>query len=458
MNLFKKVCSIFYNLRDFMLFGDYKTKISFLIFGFGNIANKQYFRGFLYLIYEIVFLAYMILFGGKFLGDFGTLGTIETYETENGFKVIGDNSFNILLFGVATILILFCTVFAWYSSIKQAYSVQKLKSINACLSTGRQDIKELGNKYYHATLLSLPMLGLIVFTIIPLIFMIFVSFTNYNNLHMPPEKLFTWVGFENFSTLLTGNGLSGGNAVKFSYTFWNILLWTLTWAILATFTNFFIGMAVAIVINKKGIHLKKVWRTVLVTTIAVPQFISLLLMSKMLSTDGVFNLILSWMGVGPISWLLHPTLAKVTVVLVNLWVGVPYTVLSCTGILMNVPSDLYEAAKIDGANPYKMFASITLPYMMFVLGPSLITTFVGNINNFNIIFLTTGGGPNFDPNMVSSAGQSDLLITWLYKLTVNNQTYDMASVIGILVFIVVATISLIFYGRSSSVKNEEDFQ
>ena len=164
------------------------------------------------------------------------------------------------------------------------------------------------------------------------------------------------------------------------------------------------------------------------------------------------------MGLEPIRFLMDPTIAKVTVVVVNLWVGVPFTVLSCTGILLNIPEDLYEAARIDGANPYRMFVNITLPYMMFVMTPSLITTFVGNINNFNIIYLLTGGGPNLDPAMITSAGQTDLLITWLYDLTVNEQSYDMASVIGILIFIICAVFSLIFYSRSKSLKNEEDFQ
>jgi len=258
--------------------------------------------------------------------------------------------------------------------------------------------------------------------------------------------------------MLTGAGLSGGNSIKFNYSFRIILGWTLLWAVLATFTNFFLGMVVAIVINKKGIKFKKIWRTILVTTIAVPQFVSLLLMNKMLQSDGVYNNLLTLMGLQTINFLTDPFLAKVTVVVVNLWVGIPYTVLSCTGILMNIPEDLYEAAKIDGANSYKMYMNITLPYMMFVMTPSLITTFIGNLNNFNIIYLLTGGGPNLDPNMVSTAGQTDLLITWLYKLTVNDQAYDMASVIGILVFVICAIISLIFYSNTNSFKNEEDFQ
>ena len=120
--------------------------------------------------------------------------------------------------------------------------------------------------------------------------------------------------------------------------------------------------------------------------------------------------------------------------------------------------DFQKFLKKKEYQDFGVFMNITLPYMMFVMTPSLITTFIGNLNNFNIIYLLTGGGPNLDPNMTSTAGQTDLLITWLYKLTVNDQSYDMASVIGILVFVICAIVSLIFYSTSNSFKNEEDFQ
>lgn len=453
-----KIKSFLSVISDAMIYGNWETRLSFIIFGFGNIARKQFFRGFLFLLYEIVFILYMTFFGGQYLAKFNTLGTVQSGSTDSGFVVVGDDSFNILLYSVMTILVILCTLYVWYQSIKQAYMTQQMLEINKKLTKGRDDLAHLGDRYYHATLLALPMVGLICFTIIPLIFMIFVSFTNYNALHVPPNKLFTWVGFDNFQTMLNGTGVGGGDNARFTYTFWNVLGWTILWAILATFTNFIVGMIVAVVINKKGIKLKKLWRTILVSTIAVPQFVSLLLMSKMLQDNGIYNQLLTSIGLQQIKFLMDPVMAKVTVVVVNLWIGVPFTVLSCTGILLNIPDDLYEAARIDGANPYRMFINITLPYMMFVMTPSLITTFVGNINNFNIIYLLTGGGPNLDPNMISSAGQTDLLITWLYDLTVNEQSYDMASVIGILIFIICAVFSLIFYSRSKSLKNEEDFQ
>lgn len=111
---------------------------------------------------------------------------------------------------------------------------------------------------------------------------------------------------------------------------------------------------------------------------------------------------------------------------------------------------------MDGANAFVTFFKITLPYMLFVTTPYLITTFTGNINNFNIIYLLSGGGPTINPG--DTAGKTDLLVTWLYKLTVDKQYYNIGAVIGILTFVVLAIISLVTYRNTGSYKNEEEFQ
>jgi arabinogalactan oligomer/maltooligosaccharide transport system permease protein len=126
---------------------------------------------------------------------------------------------------------------------------------------------------------------------------------------------------------------------------------------------------------------------------------------------------------------------------------------------MNIPSDYNEAARIDGANTVQIFFKITLPYMLHVTGPHLITQFVGNINNFNVIWLLTGGGPIDINNYAHQAQSTDLLVTWLYRLTTDtNPQYNIASVIGIIIFIISASLSLLTYNKSSSAKNEEDYQ
>jgi len=235
--------------------------------------------------------------------------------------------------------------------------------------------------------------------------------------------------------------------------------WTLIWAFFATFLNYFVGMAVAILINKKGVKCKKLWRTILVMTIAIPQFVSLLYVSKMFANDGLINgwlMKLGWIDKAIPFWT-NTTYARILIIVINLWVGIPYVMLITTGILMNIPEDLYESARIDGANGWQMFRKITLPYMLFVTGPYLLTSYTGNLNNFNIIYLLSGGGPQ-SMRLASSAGHTDLLITWLYKMTVDDTNYKMAAVIGIMVFVVTAVISLIVYGMLPSVKDEEGFQ
>ena len=218
-------------------------------------------------------------------------------------------------------------------------------------------------------------------------------------------------------------------------------------------------MAVAILINKKGIKFKKLWRTILVVTIAVPQFVSLLYVMKMFANDGLINgYLMKWGWIkSPIPFWTNPTLAQITIIVVNIWIGIPYMMLIATGLLMNIPEELYESARIDGASPFQMFKSITLPYMLFVTGPFLLTQFTGNLNNFNVIYLLTQGKPQ-SMALSNNAGRTDLLVTWLYKMTINDSNYKMAAVIGIMVFIVTAVISLVVYNMLPSVKDEGGFQ
>jgi arabinogalactan oligomer/maltooligosaccharide transport system permease protein len=227
-------------------------------------------------------------------------------------------------------------------------------------------------------------------------------------------------------------------------------------------------MFVAIMINKKGIKIKKFWRTVLVMTIAIPQFVSLLYVSKLFTSTGVLGKLLG--QIPAISEYLSanhfvslwdsPIVAKILLIVINIWIGIPYLMLMATGILMNIPQDLYESSRIDGANTFQQYTKITLPYMLFVTGPYLLTSFVGNLNNFNVIYLLSNGNPIKGVAGGASIGHTDLLITWLFKMTMDSSDtkYYMASVVGILVFAVVAILSLIVYNIIPSTKNEEDYK
>ena len=154
-------------------------------------------------------------------------------------------------------------------------------------------------------------------------------------------------------------------------TFWSVLLWTLIWAFFATFTNYIFGMILAITINRKETRAKGFWRFCFVLSCAMPMFVSLLIMRTILQPDGAVNVLLRNLGwIAPdasLPFFTDPMWARVTVIVVNIWVGVPYTLLQLTGVLQNIPSDLYEAARVDGANALQIFGKITLPYMLLSL-------------------------------------------------------------------------------------------
>jgi arabinogalactan oligomer/maltooligosaccharide transport system permease protein len=452
--------------------GDALTKSSHAIIGLSHIFRGQIVRGVVYLLLEVAFVLYMILFGGNYLSmcfeNFfggGNVGRVETHDfwnEEEGFydKTIGDNSFLILLYGILTLFVIIFFVICYINATKESYNLEQYHIIRRKPQTFKRDISNLLDNKFHITLLSLPMVGLFMFTIIPLVTMILIAFTNYDAAHEVPQHLFQWVGFDNFRNLFSGGS-------KLGATFWRVLGWTLLWAVLATFTSYIFGMLLAMLINRKGIKLKKIYRTIFVTTIAVPQFVSLLIMAKMLDAGGgtlgsgggiITQMIENIFGYH-LKFGLDIDTTRILIILVNMWIGVPYSMLMCSGILMNIPADLYESARVDGASPFRRFMKITLPYMFFVTGPHLITQFIGNINNFGVIFLLSGGGPGNNMLYTDGAKGTDLLITWLYKLSLGvDRDYKLASVIGILVFIISATFSLIVYNKSSAVKGEDNFQ
>ncbi len=458
--------------------GNWAVKLSFLIFGFGNIYYGQILRGLFFFLFEVIFIGYMIIPSGglHWIGKTNFFQTGETVGTVQGslkydpifdtkYWVPGDDSVKVLLYGLLSIIFIIAFIYTWRLQVKQCRICMNITASGKKVRSGKDDMKSLLDDQFHKTLLSLPIAGILIFTVLPIIYMVLIAFTSYDAKHDGYSNLFSWVGLENFNAILDfGNGGLG-------LAFGEILSWTLMWSFFATFTNYFLGMFVAIMINKKGIKLKKFWRTVLVMTIAIPQFVSLLYVARLFDATGIVGkLLLEWnlipqsmIDANNLSLWSDPTSAKILLVIINIWIGIPYMMLMATGILMNIPDDLYESAKIDGASVYQQYMKITLPYMLFVTGPYLLTSFVNNLNNFNVIYLLTNGNPiNTQVGNAGgvSVGSTDLLITWLYKMTLNSgdSLYYMASIVGILVFLVVAILSLIVYNVIPSTKNEEDFK
>ena len=436
--------------------GSIWTRLSFLVMGTGCVRYKQYVRGLIYFLTEIGFFYFFRNFALQYLSKFNTLGTETQKKVWNDELQIfqrfpGDNSMLILLYSVLSLAVVLVFLYVWYANIRDAWNAQQNREQGRKIDSFRDDLRSLTHERFHMTLLSMPMLTLVLFTLLPIIFMILIAFTNFDADHQPPGNLFTWVGMTNVTDIFLGNEIK-------TNTFFGLLGWTIVWAILATFTNYILGMLLAVAINSKLVKLKQVWRTCFIIAIAIPQFVSLLLISRALEPAGAVNVLLQKLGLidSPLPFLLDPTLARIVVVVVNMWIGIPYTMMTFSGVLMNIPAELYESAEIDGAGPIKKFTSITLPYMIFVTAPATITTFVTNFNNFNVIYLLTGGGP-FSLDYYQ-AGKTDLLVTWLYKLTVNRNDYSLASTIGIFIFILVSTCSLIVYNRTGAVQKEDQFQ
>ncbi len=278
-----------------------------------------------------------------------------------------------------------------------------------------------------------------------------------------PNSLFTWVGFKNFASLF-----SNSMTVTFGYSFRKVLGWTLVWAVMATFTTFIGGILLAKAIISKTTKLPKMWRTLFIISIAVPQFVTLLFVRNFFADSGIVNTICSNIGITDmlkhvglvgehltyIPFLTDPHWAKVMVSFSSISGSVfQYQMLIAKKVLlMNIPTDQIESAKIDGATNFQVFWKITMPYILFIQGPALITDFVKNINNFNVIYLLTQDVFVTQNQALanSHAKEVDLLVTWLFRLTNEYYDYKMASVIGIIVFIICAAFTLISFSRMIS--------
>ena len=436
--------------------GDTATRCSALVMGLGNMMHQQLPKGLLFLATEIAYLVFLFRSGFHNLSMLPSLGTVPQTEVWNEELQVylytkGDQSILILLYALATILLTLVFLWIWRGTLRSAYRAQELDQAGAHVPTFVEDLRSLLDENLYRTLMTPPMFFIVVLTILPLVFMICMAFTNYSKIdnHL---VLFDWVGLRNFATLFDGSSVLGG-------TFWGVLVWTLVWAFFATFTNYFFGMILAILINRKGTKAKGFWRFCFVLSCAVPMFVSLLIMRTMLQPEGAVNVLLRNIGLiapdASLPFFTKTAWARVTVIVINIWVGVPYTLLQLTGVLQNIPTDLYEAADVDGAGKVQQFFSITLPYMFYVTTPYLIATFTGNVNNFNVIYLLSGGDPI--TNLSSTAGDTDLLVTWLYKLTIEKQYYNIGAVVGILTFVILAIGSLLTYRNSKSYKEERGF-
>ncbi|MFW3385913.1 UNVERIFIED_CONTAM: ABC transporter permease subunit [Kocuria sp. CPCC 205274] len=253
-----------------------------------------------------------------------------------------------------------------------------------------------------------------------------------------------FVGLDNFGAIFDPEVLGGP--------FVSVTLWTFAFAILSVVLTFFLGLLLAILFNDEKLRFRNVYRAIIFLPYAFPAFLSILIWAGLLNTDfGFVNEVL--LGGTAVPWLDNAWMAKLSVVLVNLWLGFPYMFLVTTGALQSIPGELYESAEMDGAGPVRQFRAITLPMLLVAVGPMLIASFAMNFNNFNVIYLLTGGGPQ-DLESTTGVGATDILISFVYKIAFagGNNDYGLASALSILIFIMVAVISALTFRRSKALE------
>jgi len=296
--------------------------------------------------------------------------------------------------------------------------------------------------------LVLPVIGVLVFNVLPIVFMILIAFTNYGGDIVPPE-LVDWIGLGNFKTVLGLTEIKG--------TFFKILGWNFIWAVVATAVNYFGGLGLALLLNKKCVKGKAFWRMFPILAYAVPGFITLLGFKFMFSYGGPINYYITMHGHHAIGFLDIDAgwMARIIGIAVNAWITIPTSMLLATGILSNMNADLYDAASIDGATKWKQFTKITLPFVIFSTTPVLISSFTGNFNNFGIFYFLRGGLYNEGYFLASD---TDLLINWLYNLSIDNNYYGIGAAISLIIFIITSIFSLQVYVRSDAYKKEDTYR
>ncbi len=422
-----------------------KTKCSYLIMGLGQFLYGQRIKGLLYMAVLALYLWYLFSAGITDMAGFFTLGTV---EGDPWLGIVGDDSITMMLRGILAFLILIAIVIFYLSNIRDVKNTEKLVEQGKPVPGFYESLLLFVDKKFYVVALFLPVVGVAVFNVLPIIFMILIAFTNYGGDIVPP-KLVDWIGLGNFRQILSLSGIKD--------TFMRILGWNLIWAVLATAINYFGGLFLALLLNKKCIKGKNFWRAFPILAYAVPGFITLLGFKFMFSYGGPINYYLKALGFQSVGFLDIDAgwKARIIGLLVNAWISIPTSMLLATGILSNMNNELYEAASLDGAGRWKQFTKLTLPFVVFSTTPTLITSFVGNFNNFGVFYFLRGG-LYLDNYFLAS--DTDLLINWLYNLSIDNNYYGIGAAVSLIIFIITSVISLTAYVNSSAFKKEDTFR
>ncbi|MCC2930799.1 arabinogalactan oligomer ABC transporter permease GanP [Bacillus sp. LBG-1-113] len=406
-----------------------------IIPGLGQFYNKQWIKGLLFL-----------LLGASFFAVFGDLLNMGLWGIFTlGTEVPRDNSVFLLAEGIIAVIVTCFGLAVYYVNLRDAYQSGKRRDEKKPMSSLKEQYQNIIAQGYPYVV-SGPSLFILIFAVIfPILFSFALAFTNYDLYHSPPAKLVDWVGFQTFTDIFTVD--------IWRSTFFDVLAWTVVWTLCASTLQVSLGICLAIIVNQKDIRFKRFFRTILILPWAVPGFVTILIFAGLFNDSfGAMNQdILAFFGIDPLPWITDANWSRLALILMQGWLGFPYIFLVSTGVLQSIPEDLYEAATIDGASIFSKLRYITLPMVFIAMAPIIITQFTFNFNNFNIIYLFNGGGPAVAG---STAGGTDILVSWIYKLTMQSSQYSLAAALTILLSVFVIAIALWQFRQTKSFKEE----
>lgn len=436
--------------------------LSALVWGAGQAANRQYLKGAIFfglfaaaVTTELVTGHYAQMQGfsfrtngGFFLKGIWGLVTLGTQPRQMGLTGLseGDHSIVLMVNGIIAVLVLLVLAFFYVWNVRDAIRVRRNFQATGYRQSSTAYFRQLWESSYAYVMLSPGIILLLFVSVLPIVFGVLIAFTNYSRDTLPPADLVRWVGLSNFLEIAT--------VATWAKTFLGVFLWTIVWAALATATTYLFGFMQAVILESRKVRFKRFWRSIYILPWAVPAMISALVFRSLF--NGQFGPVSQFfIDIGltdeRIYWFTDPgnaNLARILALLVNLWLGFPYFMALIGGALTTVSSSYYEAAVLDGASPWQIFKNITFPIVYRSTAPLVILAFVANFNNFGVIYFLTEGGPA-NPDY-QFAGSTDLLITWLYKLTVDNRLYDIGAVMSIIIFMIVGTFSVWNLKRSKA--------
>lgn len=413
-----------------------------LIPGLGQLLNGQKMKALFFFIGSLFIYLIAIPYAlgyGNYQGD-GIAGLISL--AEGGRKL--DRSMLFMIEGVLALIFLVFAFFIYYFAYKDAKKVEK-RVIQGIRPNTRFESKQVLSTDGFPFLITAPALIVIIFIVLlPIFTTILISFTNMDPQH---QNKFTWVALSNYLSIAKGSGIAG-------QAFWHIFGRTLIWTLGASSLAIFLGFVFAIFVNNERVKGKKFFRTVYLLPWAIPAFITIMFFSIMMSKNGVITNRLSGLLNTSLDIKNNPTQTRVALILLQGWLGHSYIFLLTTGVIQGISKDLYEAASIDGATGIQQTLKITIPLVLFQIAPMLINQYTFNFNNFSIIYLFNQGGP-FNPTLYGNlAGSSDILISYIYKLTMENQYQAIGAAITVFISIILIIISFFGYRNTAAFKED----